>query len=212
MSLFLIFIGILELLFGIFKIAIVFCLFFIPEKYTKDIPVINKILVNGKDKTLAGHLYEYILLIIGIYSILSALTIFGVIPEWFIDQQLIEFILFTGLGAIMVVFYSLVLYTNYPISKNVNNYHYYFLLGLLGGITLIALPIILQFVYYIIPVFHDLDNSIKTIIILVAFILITLLIEYTYFLYKTNSPTIKVLLNSSYIPNDLQITESEKIK
>ena len=209
MSLFLIFIGILELLFGLFKVAIILCLFFVPEKYTKDIPVLNRILVNGNDNTLAGHLYEYVLLIIGIYSILSALTIFGVIPEWFIDQQLIEFVVFTGLGAVMVIFYSLVLYTNLPLSKNVNNYHYYFLLGLLGGITLIAIPIILQFIYYIVPVFHDLDNSVKTIIILVAFIIITLIIEYTYYLYKTNSPTIQVLLNSSYIPDKIHITDSE---
>ena len=210
MSLFLIFIGILELLFGLLKVSVVLCLIFVPEKYTKDIPVLNKILVNGNDKTLAGHLYEYVLLIIGIYSILSALTIFGVIPEWFIDQQLIEFVVFTGLGALMVVFYSLVLYTNLPISKNVNNYHYYFLLGLLGGITLIAIPIILQFIYYIVPVFHELHSSVKTIIILVAFIIITLIIEYTYYLYKNNSPTIQVLLNSSYIPDKVQITDSEK--
>jgi hypothetical protein len=210
MSYFLIFIGILELLFGIFKVAIIFCLFFVPEKYTKDIPVLNKILVNANDNTLAGHLYEYVLLIVGIYSILSALTIFGVIPEWFIDQQLVEFVLFTGLGAIMVVFYSLILYTNLPISKNVNNYHYYFLLGLLGGITLIAIPIILQFIYYIVPVFHQLHSSVKTIIILVAFIIITLIIEYTYYLYKTNNPTIQVLLNSSYIPDNVPIIESEK--
>ena len=210
MSYFLIFIGILELLFGIFKVAIIFCLFFVPEKYTKDIPVLNKILVNANDNTLAGHLYEYVLLIIGIYSILSALTIFGVLPEWFIDQQLVEFVLFTGLGAIMVVFYSLVLYTNLPITKNVNNYHYYFLLGLLGGITLIAIPIILQSIYYIVPVFHQLHSSVKTIIILVAFIIITLIIEYTYYLYKNNSPTIQVLLNSSYIPDNVPIIESEK--
>lgn len=210
MSLFLIFIGILELLFGLLKVSVVLCLIFVPEKYTKDIPVLNKILVNGNDKTLAGHLYEYVLLIIGIYSIISALTIFGVIPEWFIDQQLIEFVVFTGLGALMVVFYSLVLYTNLPISKNVNNYHYYFLLGLLGGITLIAIPIILQFIYYIVPVFHELHSSVKTIIILIAFIIITLIIEYTYYLYKNNSPTIQVLLNSSYIPDKIQITDSEK--
>ena len=210
MSYFLIFIGILELLFGLFKVAIIFCLFFVPEKYTKDIPVLNRILVNGSDNTLAGHLYEYVLLIIGIYSILSALTIFGVIPEWFIDQQLIEFVVFTGLGALMVVFYSLVLYTNLPISKNVNNYHYYFLLGLLGGITLIAIPIILQSIYYIVPVFHQLHSSVKTIIILVAFIIITLIIEYTYYLYKTNNPTIQVLLNSSYIPDKINVTDSEK--
>jgi hypothetical protein len=210
MSYFLIFIGILELLFGIFKVAVIFCLFFVPEKYTKDIPILNKILVNANDNTLAGHLYEYVLLIIGIYSILSALTIFGVLPEWFIDQQLVEFVLFTGLGAIMVVFYSLVLYTNLPITKNVNNYHYYFLLGLLGGITLIAIPIILQSIYYIVPVFHQLHSSVKTIIILVAFIIITLIIEYTYYLYKNNSPTIQVLLNSSYIPDNVPIIESEK--
>lgn len=210
MSYFLIFIGILELLFGIFKIAVVFCLFFVPEKYIEKIPILNKIMVNGEDKTLAGRLYEYVLLIVGIYSIISALTIFGVIPEWFIDQQLIEFIVFTGLGALMVIFYSLVLYTNFPLSKNVNNYHYYFLLGLLGGITLIAIPIIFQFIYYIVPVFHELHNSVKTIIILVAFILITLIIEYTYYLYKNNSPTIQVLLNSSYIPDKVPVIESEK--
>lgn len=210
MSLFLIFIGILELLFGLLKVTVVLCLFFVPEKYTKNVPILNKILVNGDDKTLAGHLYEYVLLIIGIYSIMSALTIFGLIPEWFIDQQLIEFVVFTGLGALMVIFYSLVLYTNLPISKNVNNYHYYFLLGILGGIMLIAIPIILQFIYYIVPVFHQLHSSVKTIIILVAFIIIILIIEYTYYLYKNNSPTIQVLLNSSYIPDKVPIIDSEK--
>ena len=177
---YLIYLGIFELLYGISKITVALLLFFLPYKYIKEIPIVRKFFPKESDKTLAGKMYEYILIIVGIYSIISALIIFKMIPNIFINRELFGFFLLIFLGIFLTIFYYLVLYTDLPISKNNDNRKYYLLLGLIGGIIMISIPIIIAIIYYSIPIFKKLDPVAKSSILLVTFIVVSSSIEYVY--------------------------------
>ena len=180
----LILLAMIELTFGLIKIMIGLSLIGISTEKLKQVPILKYFIESINDDTLAGHMYEYVLFVIGIYSVLSALTIFGVIPPWFIEKKYVELILFISTGLFMVVFYSLVLYTRVPISKNMANKKYYVLLGLIGGIVLALTPVILQFLVYIVPVFHELHIGYQSVIGTMIFIILISFIEWSYLIYK----------------------------
>lgn len=195
---YLIYLGIFELLYGISKILVALALFFVPNKYIQEIPIVRKFFPKESDKTLAGKMYEYVLIIIGIYSIISALIIFETIPNIFIHREIFGFVLLIVLGIFLTIFYYLVLYTDVSISKNMDNRKYYLLLGLIGGIIMISIPILIAFIYYSIPVFKKLDPVAKSSILLVTFIVVSSLLEYVYSFLKDNIH----IYTSAYIPAD----------
>jgi multisubunit Na+/H+ antiporter MnhB subunit len=193
---YLIYLGIFELLYGISKISVALILYFLPYKYIQEIPFVRNFFPKESDKTLAGKMYEYVLIIVGIYSIISALIIFEMIPNIFIHRELFGFVLLIVLGIFLTIFYYLVLYTNLPISKNNDNRKYYLILGLIGGIIMISIPIIIAIIYYSIPVLKKLDPVVKSSILLVTFIIVSSSIEYVYIFLKDNIH----IYTSSYIP------------
>ena len=193
---YIIYLGIFELLYGISKISVALILYFLPYKYIQEIPIMRNFFPKESDKTLAGKMYEYVLIIVGIYSIISALIIFEIIPNIFIHRELFGFFLLIVLGIFLTIFYYLVLYTTVPISKNNNNRKYYLILGLIGGIIMISIPILIAIIYYSIPVFKKLDPVAKSSILLVTFIVVSSSIEYVYAFLKDNIH----IYTSSYIP------------
>jgi len=197
---YLIYLGIFELLYGIIKITVALTLFFLPDKYIQSIPIVRNFFPKESDKTLAGKMYEYVLIIVGIYSIISALIIFETIPNIFIHKELFGFLLLIFLGIFLIIFYYLVLYTNIPISKNMDNRKYYLLLGLIGGIIMVSVPILIAIIYHSIPIFNKLDEITKSSILLVTFIVALLLVEYLYIFFKNNIH----IFTSMYIPEEKQ--------
>jgi len=193
---YLIYLGIFELLYGISKISVALILYFLPYKYIQEIPFVRNFFPKESDKTLAGKMYEYVLIIVGIYSIISALIIFEMIPNIFIHRELFGFVLLIVLGIFLIIFYYLVLYTNLPISKNNDNRKYYLILGLIGGIIMISVPILIAIIYYSIPIFNKLNAITKSSILLVTFIVISSLVEYLYTFFKNNIH----IFTSMYIP------------
>lgn len=155
-------IGILFVLYGLLKIAMVLSLIIIPPHIKEHLAKIEgvNLLVTG-DETLAGKMYEYILLSFAIFSVIHGLTmmeIFSTNFKHFIESKTFQYSVYLILGIWSVVFYTLVLYTNVPISKKVSEYEKYKLYGYWGGILFLIVPPFMEFIEYAWPAFRRLST------------------------------------------------------
>jgi len=120
--------AILYILYGVVKIVIGFIVMYMTPEEISKIPVLSMLSKEAADKTLAGRMYEYVLMAFGVFTIIHGLLIFGLFPKWFVfgfEQKTVQYGVFFGLGAIMTIFYCLVLYTSLPIDKKTkDNDHY----------------------------------------------------------------------------------------
>lgn len=143
-------VGILFLAYGIIKIIMVTSLFVIPpniEKQLETIDIVN-LFVSG-DNTLAGEMYEYVLLVFAIFSIVHGLALMGVFSEKFhsrLESKEFQYPFYIILGLWLMVFYFLVIYTNVPISKDPSKMYNYRLYGYLGGLSFLLVPVIWQII------------------------------------------------------------------
>lgn len=143
------------LAYGILKILLVTSLFIIPqdiEHQLATIDVIN-IFVTGDD-TLAGKMYEYVLLVFAIFSIVHGLALLGVFNENFhniIESEEFQFPFYIILGLWLLVFYFFVLYTKLPISKDPNKMYNYKLYGYMGGLSFLLVPVTWKIIEYFNP-------------------------------------------------------------
>jgi len=113
-------IGCVYILYGLLKIALGISVMTVPAQVLKKVPVLRDIITNKDDNTLAGHLYEYVLLVFGVFSLLNGLSLLQLLPSHLIrlfEMQYTEYLVFITLGLILTIFYILVLYTPLPISK-----------------------------------------------------------------------------------------------
>jgi hypothetical protein len=177
-------VGSLYLIYGITKVTVGLGLLVLPQQVIDNMPIINEIGVH-RDPTLAGKVYECAYLLFGIYTILVALSLLHIFePSWrrYFEQRETQYAIVFALGAIMVVFYALVLYTDVPISKIPENRNYYLLLGLGGGLSFMLLPAIWEATMYFNPWFGNLRFEQKSMVAigLVLAVLITADGIYTY--------------------------------
>ncbi|NBX51694.1 hypothetical protein EBT25_17605, partial [bacterium] len=148
-------VGFLFLAYGVIKIILVTSLFIIPpniEHQLATIDIIN-LFVTGDD-TLAGKMYEYVLLVFAIFSIVHGLALLGVFNEGFhniIESKEFQYPFYTILGLWLIVFYFLVLYTKLPISKDRNKMYNYKLYGYMGGLSFLLVPVAWRIIEYFNP-------------------------------------------------------------
>lgn len=178
--------GTLYLLYGIIKVSVGISLLLIPSDKIKKLPVLKLFAAELEDTTLAGRLYEYVLIIFGIYTIIFGLALFNLYPyEYrnFLENKYTEYSVFIIIGLILTIFYSLVLYTKLPISKNMKYEDHYKLLGLIGGLSFLVMPLIWEILEYINPVLNNMSYELRSLTILGGSILFIIILGLIYTFY-----------------------------
>jgi len=118
---------------------------FIPMSLQKQLSKVKFVntFISGDD-TVAGSMYEYVLLAYGIFTIVHGLALMHVFKDTWnksIESKSTQYSVYLVLGVVSLVFYALVLHTNLPISKDRDKYHNYIIYGYLGGLSFIVVPI-----------------------------------------------------------------------
>ena len=167
-------IGILYLLYGILKIVIGYCVIALPRETVLKLPIVRLFAKKHDDHTISGILYELVLTAFGVFTLVNGLAILDVLPHHtavYFENKYTEYIVFLILGTILIVFYSLVLFTSLPIPKKKESYNEYRLYGIGGGISFLIIPVLWELTLYLLPAFHRLRMEEKSICVL-GFIII----------------------------------------
>jgi hypothetical protein len=176
------------LFYGITKLIIGFSLMSLPLDYIKKIPILKIFIIIASDKTLAGHFYEYILMLFGVYTIIMGLSYLHILPvsiRHIIETKTFQYPVYIIFGLILIIFYSLVSYTNLPIehSHKEDDLFHYKLIGIGGGISFLLIPIIIELFIIVIPGFRCLPYENKSMIILGGSIFIIIIIGFIWTIF-----------------------------
>ena len=147
--------GIIFILYGILKLSLIVTIILIPPAIQTKLSKIEGFdLVISGDHTLAGKMYEYILFIFAVFSIVHGLALMGVFSERFhqiLESKEFQYSFYIILGLWLLIFYLLVIYTKLPISKEPKNIHNYKIYGYLGGLSFLLVPPIWILIEYFNP-------------------------------------------------------------
>lgn len=205
-------IGILYLLYAIVKISSGLAIMFLPLEIIDKTPILNIFVKEAADKTFAGRMYEYVLLAFGVFSLFEGLALLDQLSPKLtvlLESKWTEYTVFILLGIILTVFYSLVLYTDLPISKNKTDNDHYKILGLGGGISFLVMPLIWEFMGHTIPAFERLSQEMKATVIVAIAIIAAIIGELIYKYLELKKKTITQILPPNYQQN---IQTAEEVK
>lgn len=174
--------GVLFLVYGILKVLLVVAVMFLisedTQKKLATIPGVN-LLVTG-DHTLAGKGGEIVLAAFGVFSIVHGLALMGMLPGGvaaLIETKWFQYMSYTVFGIVLVVFYSLVLYTNLPIPKQEENRKLYWTYGYIGGASFLLIPVIWEASIRFIPYLSGMSRR-KQLAMITALFLATGVVAY----------------------------------
>jgi len=196
-------IGITYILYGLLKIIIGVSVMTLPTKIIAKIPVLNWFLQVVEDDTVAGRVYEYALMVFGVYTIIHGLALVGILPagvDDFLDTKYVQYTIYMALGVPLTIFYALVLYTNLPISKDMRFKAYYEWLGLGGGLFFVSIPILWELLEWALPVFRHMSTEALSLSMISTTIVLFLIGERVYSYLKTN--------NFPIIPREVDIVKT----
>lgn len=185
-------IAILFILYGLSRVILVLALLYLPFEKIQNIPILKNLIKNELDTTLAGKFYQYILFLFSLYAMIYGFTLLNALPSSinnFFTKKNTAFIINTVLYSAQVIFYALVLYTDVPIEKNLkDNRMIYLTIGLIYGVFSLFLPLIFIGLEYILLFFkilkYKLTNDLSIELIIGTIILIAILGDITYYIYK----------------------------
>ena len=103
-------------------------------------PIIGAMIV--KDKTFAGSVVEYGLLVFAIFNILRGLCKMNVVRgslHTIIMSHITMYILYAVVGLFLTIFYCIVLYSDIRVDKNMQNIDKYESVNLVHGITFLSM-------------------------------------------------------------------------
>lgn len=147
--------GVVFLLYGVLKLLLIVSIMTIPPYIQEKLHKIEWFsLFVSKDKTVAGKMYEYVLLVFAVFSIIHGLALLGVFSEGFreaIESKNFQYPFYIILGLWLLVFYILVIYTDLPIQKEPLNTYNYKIYGYLGGLSFLLVPPIWIMIEYFNP-------------------------------------------------------------
>lgn len=133
-------IGVLFVGYAIFKITVSLLNFTLPQHVLIRMhETVLGTFVNN-DRTYAGRTFDVVLLVYAMYSLTHGLTLMGCPLPHLANFWKASF--YTVLGLFVVVFYSLVLFTDIRISKTKSEYHMYSLYWALGYFFLMTATLV----------------------------------------------------------------------
>lgn len=189
-------IGLAYIAYALIKIAVGISVYVLSPEQIKEYPIINIFAKESEDKTLAGRFYEYMFLIFGVYSLFEGLSILEQLPKQvahFFESKYTQYSVFSFIGISLVFFYSLVLYTDIPISKKQIHYEHYKILGLYYGISFLIMPIIWELTSFFMPLFNKLAFETRSEIIIGSVILFFIAGDFIYGYLKSNEDIIQTI-------------------
>ena len=177
-------IGVLTIIYGFIKLAMIYVSIAMTREYqdiASEIPIMGSFVV--KDPTLAGKMVEYGLFVFAVFSILRGLVKVNAIKNHdVITSEHIMNILYGVVGTLLIIFYSLVVYTDINIDKDPANNEKYESVNLVHGITFVAM-IPLFFIYN--DILNNLKSLSKVLTITNAMLLVWLLVSLAVVVYLT---------------------------
>lgn len=147
--------GILFVIYGLLKLATFFAIYLIPENvqnYLKTVSGVN-LIISG-DHTLSGRVVEWVFALFAVFSIVHGVALTGILPKAageLIESHPFQYSFYFFCGAVLIVFYSLVLYSDAPIPKKKENDDMYWIYGYFVGLSFLIVPIIWQLLIAIYP-------------------------------------------------------------
>jgi hypothetical protein len=189
--------------YGLIKLTFGTCALSIPYDTLKNIPVLS--LLAKEDHTISATMYEKVFILFGIYTILFGLTMYYLTPapvSKVLEYKFTELFYMMTLGGFLTIFYLLVIYTDLPIPKEEESMGTYKLMGLGGGLSFIILPIIWESIIHFVPIFHQMTYYMKSCVLLVSVIIITLLVGVSIMVISKYKQKIKDYKNK--LSSDLQ--------
>lgn len=156
-------VGFIFLMYGIAKIIIVISLMFIPVSIKKKLADIEgaDFFISG-DVTLAGHMYEYVLLTFAIFSVIHGMALLGAFPEKIhhtIERKAFQYPFYIFLGLWLMIFYGLVIYTQVPIEKDPNQMRNYKIYCYPGGLSFLLVPVVWEIIEYLNPYLNRMSQE-----------------------------------------------------
>ena len=109
----------------------------------KKVPFIKNVTSPEEDTPISGKMYEYMLLIFGLFTFITSCA------YTFFEYKWTEYTVFITLGLLLTIFYSLVLLTKTKIPKRRDQTVYYKFYGLGGGIFFLLMPFIFEGITHI---------------------------------------------------------------
>jgi hypothetical protein len=197
-------------LYGLLKITVAITALFLPNK-ARDSLKDNRYLkyIITQDTTLAAKIIEISLLIFGVYSLVTALHMLGYIHVPLITSRTFIYSFYTLVGLVLIAFYYIVLYTEFPVSKNEDEMLKYRIIGFVGGFTFLITTLI-YFVYHQV-LDHGWSEAFIKSTTLVALLGILSIIAMIYHIIKgagDNEQVKKEVINSIVILKDPQSPSS----
>jgi hypothetical protein len=142
-------IGFLLILYGTLKIAIGIISIFTSNNFKDKIRKINPHIssIISFDETFAAKMIEYILILFGVFSLLHGLDKFHLLSKNIhhkLHKRITIYIINAFIGLVLTIFYTLVVYTNLPIEKNIKEINRYKFIGIITGLSfLMMIPLYL---------------------------------------------------------------------
>jgi len=168
--------GIVYILYGLFKVILGVALFTVPKDVLfKKFPFIKNLTSPEEDTTISGQLYEYILLVFGLFTFFNGMSLLRLLPELlisFFEYKWTEYVVFAILGITSVIFYSLVLFSKVKIPKHEDQTMYYKFYGLGGGIFFLLTPFIFEGFSHALPLFNNLSMEVKSMTVLTTMLIV----------------------------------------
>lgn len=154
--------GLLLFLYGLFKVMILVALLFALPKHTQKqlakLPGVN-LLITG-DATIAGRAGEIVLGVFGVFTMVHGLALMGFLPVLMtriLESKTFQYTIYIVFGAALVIFYSLVLYSQVPIPKKEENRKLYWTYGYIGGASFLLIPILWESFARLLPIFQHMS-------------------------------------------------------
>ena len=143
-------IGCMLLIYGIVKLVIGSIVCFFPTEWKKTMRSVDGIgFFISNDDTIAGKAFDIALMTFGIYTIIHGLDMLHILHISISDAILNRTFLYLMnaiLGIYLLVFYSLVIFTNVNIPKKKDHKDRYMIEGLCSGLLfLITIPLLIIF-------------------------------------------------------------------
>ena len=185
------------ILVGLSKILISSLAFILNEK-TKE-KLVKKTFLGtliNRDKTFAGINIDLVILFFGVYTCIHGLVMLKIMPTQVSEiftNYLTHIVVFFVFGAYCIIFYSLVLYTQF-IHKDFKNVEEYSIFGIGGGLLLFASApisiIINNIIHENTPVF---SVSNQLLLLLSFFFCWLFILDCIYVRYKINSKVTDII-------------------
>jgi len=130
--------------------------------------------ISSRDSTISGLMFEIIICIFGIFTLCHGLSYFFDFPEhleYYLFSHDSVYMVHLILGLVLIVFYTLVVYTNVKIPKEPAEKNTYIIKGICTGIVFIlTIPL-----FYIYHNYYSTDYSLFIITMLTIIILFVVL-------------------------------------